>query len=242
MCWLNLAGIHCSSHGKPWQRSISIAWRKWTPIGCLSRLSLLIAVCQPAYHGHHFLRNMDSCMVPVSPSTDAATQRPMFSLSVAQSHHVEQLSQQTSSKASMYRSIKIGYACEPYIQQTSNRHLRRILAQFRTGSHWLNIETGRHRKQDRKDRTCPMCTHRIINPGLPPEEFDAFDSDEECSDPIEDEHHAIFDCSAYTDAREQYHDLFQIHITTVGDFLNQPQCNRLANFLTWIRMLRMNRA
>lgn len=87
-----------------------------------------------------------------------------------------------------------------------------------------------------------MCTHRIINPGLPPEEFDAFDSDEECSDPIEDEHHAIFDCSAYADAREQYRDLFQIHITTVGDFLNQPQCNRLAKFLTWIRMLRMNRA
>ena len=93
---------------------------------------------------------------PVSPSADAATQRPAFSLSVAQTHHVEQLSQQTSSKASTYRSIKIGYACEPYIQQTSNRHLRRILAQFRTGSHWLNIETGRHRKQDRKSRTCPM--------------------------------------------------------------------------------------
>ena len=41
---------------------------------------------------------------------------------------------------------------------------------------------------------------------------------------------------------KQYRDLFQIHITTVGDFLNQPQCNRLAKFLTWIRMLRMNRA
>ena len=67
----------------------------------------------------------------------------------------------------MYRSITIGYACEPYIQQTRNSHLRRILAQFRTGSNWLHIETGRHRKQDRKDRTCPMCTHRIINPGLP---------------------------------------------------------------------------
>ena len=66
--------------------------------------------------------------------------------------------------------------------------------------------------------------------------------DEECSDPIEDEHHAIFDCSAYADAREQYRDLFQVHITTVGDFLNQPQCNRLAKFPTWIRMLRMNRA
>ena len=75
-----------------------------------------------------------------------------------------------------------------------------------------------------------------------PKEFDAFDSDEECSDPIEDEHHAIFDCPAYADAREHYRDLFQSHSTTVGDFLNQPQCNRLAKFLTWIRMLRMNRA
>ena len=100
----------------------------------------------------------------VSPSTDAATQRPMFSLSVARSHHVEQLSQQTSSKTSMCRSIKIGYACEPYIQQTSNRHLRRILAQFRTGSHWLNMETGRHRKQDRKDETCPIGSSTQVCP------------------------------------------------------------------------------
>ena len=166
MCWLNLAGIHCSSHGKPWQRSISIAWRKWKTIGCISRLSLLIAVCQPAYHASLFLDQCTSLLAqhgqlhghPVSPSTDATIQRLMFSLSVARSHHLEQLSQQTSSKASMYRSINIGYACEPYIQQTSNRHLRRILAQFRTGPHWLNIETGCHRKQDRKDRTCPMCT------------------------------------------------------------------------------------
>ena len=59
-----------------------------------------------------------------------------------------------------------------------------------------------------------MCTHRIINPGLPPEELDAFYSDEERSDPIEDEHHSIFDCSAYANAREQYRDLFQSHITT----------------------------
>ena len=87
-----------------------------------------------------------------------------------------------------------------------------------------------------------MCTHRITNPGRPLEEIDAFDSDEECSDPIEDEHHAIFDCSAYADAREQYHDLFQSYITIVGVFLNQPHCNRLAKSLSWIRMLRMNRA
>ena len=55
------------------------------------------------------------------------------------------------------------------------------------------------------------------SPGLPPGEFDAFGSDEERNDPIEDEHHAIFNCSAYADAQEQYRDLFQSHITTVGD-------------------------
>ena len=87
-------------------------------------------------------------------------------------------------------------------------------------------------KQDRKNRTCPLYTHRIINPGLPPEEFDAFYSDdEERSYPVEDEHHAIFDCSAYADAQEQCCDLFQSHITIFGAFLNQPQCNRLAKFL-----------
>ena len=67
-----------------------------------------------------------------------------------------------------------------------------------------------------------MCTHWIIDPGLPPEELDAFDSDEEeCSDPIEDEHwyYAIFDCSAYANPQEQYPDLFQSHTTTVGVFL-----------------------
>ena len=135
----------------------------------------------------------------VSPA-ETATQRPMFSLSVAQIQHAEQLSQQTSSKALRYRSMKIGYACESYIQHTSNRHLRHILAHFRTASHWLNIETGCHsyRKQDRKDRTCPMCTPRISNPALPPEDFDAFDTDdEERSNPIEDEQHTNFDYSIY---------------------------------------------
>ena len=43
-------------------------------------------------------------------------------------------------------------------------------------------------------------------------------------------------------AREQFQDLFPSHITTVSQFLNQPQCNRLAKFLTWIRACRMNKA
>ena len=87
-----------------------------------------------------------------------------------------------------------------------------------------------------------MCFYRLTNPGLAPECWDAFDSDDESSGHMEDEHHVIFDCSGYTYARELFQDLFQSHITSISQFLNQPQCNRLAMFLTWIRMMRMNKA
>ena len=176
-----------------------------------------------------------------SPTQEQPNHRH-FSLASAQSQHIEQLSLESSSKGVTYRQIKLGYACEPYIQQADNSHLRRIIAQFCTGSHWLNIETGRHKKLPKQDRTCPICSFKLTNPGLPPECWDAFDTDDESSGHIEDEHHAIFDCPAYVYAREHFQDLFHSHITTVSQFLNQPQCNQLAKFLTEIRMLRMNRA
>ena len=56
------------------------------------------------------------------------------------------------------------------------------------------------------------------------------------------EHHAIFECSAYATTRQMFSDLFPSHASTVSQFLNQPDCNRLAKFLTWIRMLRLNTA
>ena len=174
--------------------------------------------------------------------TEEQPDRRQFSLVSAQSQHVQQLSLEPSSKGVTYSHIKLGYACEPYIQQANNSHLRRIIAQFRTGSHWLNIETGRHKKLPKQDRTCPLCAFKLTNPGLPPECWDAFDSDDETSGHIEDEHHAIFDCSGYVYAREHFQDLFQSNITTVSQFVNQPKCNQLAKFLTEIRMLRMNRA
>ena len=61
-----------------------------------------------------------------------------------------------------------------------------------------------------------MCSHRIINPGLAHEWFDSFDSDDESRDPVEDEHHAIFDCSGNAYARDLFPDLFQGHISTVS--------------------------
>ena len=87
-----------------------------------------------------------------------------------------------------------------------------------------------------------MCFYKLTNPAIAPECWNAFDSDDESSGHTEDEHHVIFDCSGYTYARGLFQDLFQSHIKFISQFLNQPQCNRLAKFLTWIRMMRMNKA
>ena len=59
----------------------------------------------------------------------------------------------------------------------------------------LAIETGRYNNTAREDRLCSFC-------GV-----------------VEDEQHAIFDCSAYDSIREQFEDLLEEH-PTVNNFLN----------------------
>ena len=57
-----------------------------------------------------------------------------------------------------------------------------------------------------------------MNPGLPTDHFDSFDSDEESTYPIEHEHHVIFDCPSYTFARQLFPDIFRRDIVTVSQF------------------------
>ena len=73
----------------------------------------------------------------VSLPTEDMPHRRQFSLRSAQYQHIQQLGQQNSCKRKTYSHIKKGYASEPHIQQSNNRHLWKIIAQFRTGSHWL---------------------------------------------------------------------------------------------------------
>ena len=75
---------------------------------------------------------------------------------------------------------------------------------------------------------------------LPAEQFDSFDSDEEAPDPIEDEHHVVFTCPSYAYVRSLFPDLFSSEISSVGQFLNQLDCNRVAKFLTSARHVRKN--
>ncbi len=88
------------------------------------------------------------------------------------------------------------------------------------GSHWLNIETGHHKKVDKSGRIWPMCVGRITISDVSADCFDALDSDEDAPDPIEDEHHAIFECSDYATTRQIFSSFFPqpcIHCQPVSE-------------------------
>ena len=105
------------------------------------------------------------------------------------------------------------------------------------GLHWLGIETGGHKKIPRLDRSCPACSYKCVNPGLPADQLDSFDSEKGSMDPVEDEPYVDFDWPSYTYATyagQLFPDIFGSNIVTVSQFLNQPDCNHVARFLTWV--------
>lgn len=117
-----------------------------------------------------------------------------------------------------YFKIKVHFRCEPYISQSKNLHLRKLLAMFRTGSHWLMICKGRHQHPPLPyhQRLCPSCR---------------------C---LDDEQHAIFDCGAFAPVRSQFVDLFK-HGTCLTAFFTKNPVHRLALFLTACRAISPNR-
>ena len=120
-----------------------------------------------------------------------------------------------SRKQATYFSIKKDNACEPYITQAKNHHLRRIIALFRTGSHWLRVQSGRFERLEFSQRTCPACQGEV-----------------------EDEQHAVFACPIYDELRSKYADLFT-HASNLQEFLQQSSVHRVGLFLTECRALRM---
>ncbi len=106
----------------------------------------------------------------------------------------------------------------------SHQHLlRRILARFRTGLHWLHIESRPHEKLDKDDR--PNLRAQVCEPGLPKHQFDSFDSDEAVADPVE--HRVIFDGPEYMCARKTLPDLFNSSVVLIGHFLTQVKTMRM---------------
>ena len=64
-----------------------------------------------------------------------------------------------------YKLFKLEFRLEPYLIELHNDNIRRTLAQFRTSSHHLRIETGRHFKNKLavEDRICLFCDKNEID-------------------------------------------------------------------------------
>lgn len=89
----------------------------------------------------------------------------------------------------------------PYLQKVKNRaHLAHV-ARFRTGSHWLQVEVGRHRGVERSQRICPHCSMGVV----------------------EDEQHMVFHCPKYAHLRDAYGETLFAHpgTQTLRQFLDQ---------------------
>lgn len=119
-----------------------------------------------------------------------------------------------SRKSATYHAIRgcSNLVMQPYLSAFANLQQRRILCQFRTGSHWLRVQTGRFTNEEYAARICLQCDNQRV----------------------EDEHHSIFDCSKYDDLRTKYSDLFESSVDGLQTFFQQNNI-RIAKFLTECR-------
>ena len=83
---------------------------------------------------------------------------------------------------------------------------RRLLSRFRSGCHGLRVDTGRWENNvhlDRKDRLRLVCSS---------------------AQQVQDEHHFLFDCPAYSSIRASHTNLFQC-ACSVSDFFDSCEAN-----------------
>jgi hypothetical protein len=115
-------------------------------------------------------------------------------LSALQRRYLTSVSQSALPKVQLYigqiaAPLRIGsYYMASYLKEVSSRVQLRQLAQLRTGSHQLRIETGRWERPmvARDQRICQRCP----------------------SGEVDDEHHMVFDCPALEEVRLQHAGLF----------------------------------
>ena len=75
------------------------------------------------------------------------------------------LNMETGSIKLQTYSLMIGdseYAPRKYLQEVKDNDELKCLARFRTGSHWLRIQTGRYFKEPRENRVCRRCNEGYV--------------------------------------------------------------------------------
>jgi hypothetical protein len=125
-------------------------------------------------------------------------------------------------KLQLYASFKIDMHYESYLSIIRNVSQRRILSQFRLGSHWLEVEKGRHSAVvvARENRICKICSGNAV----------------------EDEEHFLFYCPAFAALRTKFADLLEdpTVIVQLQGLLQSGHHIRLARFITECRNFRTN--
>ena len=119
-------------------------------------------------------------------------------------------------KVEMYKSFKVELKPEPYLH-LPHKNYRIMIARFRTSSHHLAIETGRHTKPltPKNLRLCNFCQ----------------------KGDIEDEHHALLVCDAYSIQRQNLLECMCKAIPNFNEYDSKEQlrliiCNDNSEVLT----------
>ena len=158
-----------------------------------------------------------SSFLPFFPATGPRHIDIKAELSALQQRYLTSVSQSALPKVQLYLGqvadalCTDSYQMASYLKEVTSRAQLRRLAQLRTGSHQLRVETGRWERPRvaREQRICQRCS---------------------CS-AVDDEAHMIWGCPALIDERVQHSELFEDStITSVSDFLQQD-AGQLAPFL-----------
>ena len=115
-----------------------------------------------------------------------------------------------------YRELTNLEYCSALYDTFMREDLRIIITRWRLSCFDLAIETGRYHGIARQDRLCVFC------------------------DVLEDEHHAIFDCTAYVSIREQYQDLLQDN-PSVNEILNPKSKEMTTSVGTYLKLIEAER-
>ena len=121
----------------------------------------------------------------------------------------------------LYRTLQPEYQYARYLSEVKCSSNRRLMSRFRSGCHGLRVDTGRWEDSvhlNRKDRLCLVCRS---------------------SQQVEDEHHFLFDCPAYSSIRASHASLFQC-ACSVSDFFDSCEANACGGLIRNCFSLRSN--
>ena len=119
-------------------------------------------------------------------------------------HWENKVKEQGISRLEFYKKVHTVFKPAKYID-LSNFKKRKTIARIRCSNHCLEIEKGRHRNIDRANRTCKICTDKVV----------------------EDEEHFLLKCKTYENLRNKY----QIPTDNAADIMNCETQENLAHFL-----------